>query len=188
MLVRDFRQFNPEYCANLEANLWIAYYNHRFLRLFMLLFKLNYIFFQPRKWLTLWGAYHTTRSAVIFRLTKGHEDRQKTLKHLISYFKLLSDHSIKPFDYQRVAELELEWWMIDRYPDRYKTTRSAAITASMAAMVQLSSARIQEYGENRAAAMELLGKYHEDTSTKVDWRLLHDYLRIAYQALHAAIQ
>jgi hypothetical protein len=138
--------------------------------------------------LTLFGAYYTTRAAVVFRLTKGHENKQKTAKYLERYFKLISNHSVQPFDYQKVAELELAWWMVDRYPDRYKTKRSTAITASMAAMVQLSPGRLQKYGENRAAAMELLGKYHEDTSTKVDWQSLHDYLKAAYQALYVAIQ
>ena len=68
--------------------MWIAYYNHKFLSLFVLLFRLSYSHFHPNPFTTVSGAYHTARAAMVFRMTRGNEDRQKILKHLTKFARL----------------------------------------------------------------------------------------------------
>jgi hypothetical protein len=188
MAKRDLRQFNPNNFANLDTDMWMAYYNHRFLRLFMLLFKLNYTYFKPDPILTVRGAYHSARAAIVFRKTKGHEDTAKVVKHLDNFYKLLSKHNINPFDFRKAGELELRWWLVDRYPERYKTSRASALAEGMAAIYNVEPARLSDYGKKRAAAMELLGDYHHDTQTAVDWQKIRGLLKESYLAIYKAVQ
>jgi len=135
MAKHDLRQFNPDEFAQLDADMWVAYYNHKFFRLFVLLLRLNYSHFRPHPILTLRAAYRSAMAAIVFCKTKGHEDSAKILKHLVQFYKLLSNHNVQAFDYRKAAELELEWWFVDRYPKRYKITRATALADGMAAIL-----------------------------------------------------
>ena len=184
---RDIRNFSPATFAKLDADMWIAYYHHRFFHLFVLLIRLNYTYLRPSPFLTVRGAYHSALAAVVFRRTKGHEDTKRVLRHLVQFYKLLSTHNIHPFDYQKAAELEMAWWFVDRYPNRYKKSRAAALAEGMAAIYGVSPAELKTYGEKRAAAMELLGDYHHDTTAAVDWPELRRLLNESYGALHDVV-
>jgi len=188
MAAHDLRTFNPDTFAKLDADMWVAYYNHQFLRLFRLLLKLNYTHFHPNLLLTMRAAYHSAVAAMIFRKTRGNEDKKKIIKHLTQFYLLLSRHNALTFNYQKAAQLELEWWLVDRYPDRYKISRAVALTNGMAAIYNVPASRLKVYGEKRAAAMELLGDYHQDTTTPVDWQKLRKLLRESYNGLHDAVQ
>jgi hypothetical protein len=188
MLTVDYRKFDPDAYAQIEADTWVAYYHHNFFRMFKLMLRLNYLLFRPSYRLALLGAYHTTRAAIVFRLTKGHEDNAKVLKHLTRFFKLISNYSIQPFDYKKTAEQELLWWMIDRYPGRYKESRAEIITAAMATMCRIEPEKLRNYGKKRSAAMDLIGDYHHNTSAKVDWPKIDKLLHEAYRSLHDATQ
>ena len=184
MAKRDIRNFNPNIFAKLEADMWIAYYNHKFLSLFVLLFRLSYSHFHPNPFTTVSGAYHTARAAMVFRMTRGNEDRQKILKHLTKFYRLLSDRNEASFNYQKAAELELEWWLVDRYPKRYEKTRAVALSETMAAVYSAPADKLTVYGEKRAAAMELLGDFHRDPKSKVEWVKLRKLLQDSFRALH----
>lgn len=186
-MTRDIRHFNPATFAKLDADMWVAYYNHRFFRLFVLLLKLNYTYFRPNLSLTMRGAYHSAVAAIVFRKTKGNEDTEKILHHLTLFYNLLAKNNAYKFDYDKAAGLELEWWLIDRYPNRYKQTREEVLARGMATIYNVSASKMKIYGEKRAQAMELLGDYHHDTTTTVDWVRLRVLLKEAYAALHGAV-
>jgi len=186
-MARDIREFDPKALAAIDADMWVAYYNHRFFRLFVLLLKLNYPHFRPNPAHTLQGAYHSAMAAIVFRRTKGHEDRDTTLKHLERFYELMAAHSVQSFDYKNAAELELKWWLVDRYPERYTTSRATALAEGMAVIYNMPATKLEEYGKKRAAAMELLGTYHHDTKAFVDWDMLRKLLSEAYTGLHQAV-
>lgn len=188
MRTHDIRSFDPNVLAKLDADMWVAYYNHRFFSLFVLLLKLNYIHFRPSVILTIRGVYHSAMAAIVFRRTKGREDTESVLQHLVRFYKLMSARNISPFDYQKAAELEMAWWFVDRYPGRYKISRAAALAEGMAAVYNVSPASLKEYGQDRAAAMELLGEYHHDVTATVDWERLRRLLQKSYAGLHVAVQ
>lgn len=188
MKSHDLRRIDPHALAQLDADMWVTYYNHRFARLGWLLFKLNRSHFWPDVFTTLRAAYHSTMAAIVFRKTKGHEENDRVLKHLAIFYRLLSAHNAQAFDYRRAAELELEWWMVDRYPERYQTSRASALAAGMAVIYGIEPRRLRIYGEKRATAMELLGAYHYDTRTEVDWPKLRQLLEESYEALCGAVQ
>ena len=188
MAARDIRNFSPDTFAKLDADMWVAYYNHRFFSLFVLLFKLNYTHFQPSLILTVRGAYHSAMAAIVFRRTKGNEDSDRVLKHLVHFYKLLATHTVSTFDYRKAAELEMEWWLVDRYPDRYEISRAAALAEGMAVIYSVPEVSLKTYGRKRAAAMELLGDYHYDKTATVDWDKLRTLLKESYGSLHASVQ
>ena len=187
MTKTDVRIFNPTELGELEANMWIAYYNHRFARLAWMLFTLNYGHFKLHILTTLRASYHVAAATILFRKTKGHEETDRILRHLIIYCHLLSDHELQPFDYIKAAKLELDWWFIDRYPERYTTTRAIGLAEAAAARFNMEPHLFRRYGQKRAAAMELLGAYHHDPTTVVDWKRLRRYLNESYQALHDTV-
>lgn len=188
MTKRDLRNFDPATFAKLDADMWIAYYNHHFLRLFGLLIKLNYTHFRPSLPLTLRGAYYSAMVAIVFRKTKGNEDSERILAYLVQFYKLLSGHGSHDFDWHKAAKLELKWWLVDRYPGRYKISRATALAEGMAAIYNVPASKLTVYGKNRAGAMELLGSYHHDTTARVDWEKLRQLLRRSYEGLHDAVQ
>lgn len=174
---------DPDNLAALEADMWVAYYSHHFLKLGWLLFLLNKSHFWPHPVMLFKAAYYSAMAAVVFRKTKGHENEDRVIKYLELYYKALSDFSTQPFDYKKTAQLEYVWWMIDRYPTRYKTTRADGLAAAMAVMYKLPPQKLRVYGQKRAEAMELLGDYHHDTEAAVDWPLLRRLLHESYHAL-----
>jgi hypothetical protein len=130
--------------------------------------------------LTVRGAYHSDMVAMVFRKTKGGEDTQKILTQLSKFYKILSGRNVDPFDYTKAAELELKWWMVDRYPKRYRVTRAIALEEGMSTIYNVPASKLAAYGQKRAEAMELLGDYHHDTSAEVDWEKLKQVLRGSY--------
>jgi hypothetical protein len=187
MARRNLRNFDPSVFATLDADMWIVYYNHQFLRLFILLLKLNYTYFKPNPILTLQGAYNSAMAAMVFRKTKGAEDNERVLKYLTQFYSLLSGHTVDAFNYREAAEFEMKWWFVDRYPSRYKISRASALADSMAAIYNVPTSRLATYGQKRAEAMELLGQYHHDTAAKVNWGKLRQLLQESYEGLYEAV-
>lgn len=184
MKKRDVRNFSPERFARLDTDMWRAYYRHRFLKLFLLLIRLCNQYCSPNYVLTLRAAYHSAMAAIIFRKTKGHENSEKTLKHLTHFYKLLSDHNSYPFDFTKAAELELKWWFIDRYPEKYEMSRAQALAEGAASIFKVSAKDAAPYGQKRAEAMELIGEHHHNPKAIPDWTKIHTLLVEAYQSLY----
>ena len=119
MSKHSIKNFNPGRVARLELEMWQAYYGHHFFKLFFLLIKLVHESFCVNYFLSIQVAYYSAIASIEFRLNKGKENNLSILSKLEKAFKLISQNSIEVFDYKKVANLELNWWLVDRYPDRY---------------------------------------------------------------------
>lgn len=137
--------------------------------------------------LTILTAYHSAQAAIIFRKTKHHENLPAVEHHLEQFYSMLSGHDIRPFDYIKAAKKELEWWMVDRYPERYSEDRATALAAGMAVIYQMDAAALQVYGTKRADAMMRLGRHHDDKSVVPNWAEIDALLAEAYEGLHKAV-
>ena len=137
MAKSDLRQFDYKKVARLDTAMWRAYYNHQFIKLFFLLLQVMRSQLRLNWYLTVKMAYYAGWAAADYRLRKGREDYKKTLSNLTKYEKILSEHSIQPFDYEKVARLELEWWDIHRYPKKYKKS------------LMISESELRLYAEGR---------------------------------------
>lgn len=142
-------------------------------------------------WRAVPYAYYAAAAAIIFRKTKGHEtdeSNQRILRLLERFYNLVERHSVQSFDAHETAQLELNWWYIDRYPDRYTKRRAEAFAEYKASFYGIAPTLLREYGEKRAAGMELLADYHHDTTYVVDWTKMERLLCESYRSLHDVLQ
>lgn len=149
----------------MDADMWRSYYNHQFLKMARQAFKLFKSQVGLGRFLTFKIAYYSGWAATDYRIKKGKENQTRVIKNLTKFYKVISDHSIQPFDYQRAAQLEYEWWQVHRYPERYKKDLAAAVAKPMAVAYNTSLVNLKNYGRYRAEAM-LLPEHTGDKGKK----------------------
>ncbi|HZL08007.1 MAG TPA: hypothetical protein VFC50_02330 [Candidatus Dormibacteraeota bacterium] len=182
MAKANLRQFNYQKAAKLDTAMWQSYANadREFFGLFIQAFSLikyQLGFSWPA---TIKLAYYAGRAAAAYRLRKGKENYPLARRNLTKLFETVSRNCDSPFDFKRAAKLELEWWDIQRYPEKHQKTLAQSLNENMAAVYGVSAASIKGYGNNRAAALELLN----DGSSKQMATLLTK----AWQSLHSGVQ
>jgi len=186
MKLKNLKNFNPKKVAKTETQMWQAYYRHNFFKLFILLLRLTHGEFQLSYFRTFKMAYYGAFAAISFRVNRGKENKKLILKKLTKLFKDISDCSLHKFDYQKAARLELDWWLIDRYPKLYKTTRREALSDAMSTMWNINSKKLEKYAEYRAQAMELQDEAEKDNK-EADWDKVNSLLLISFQSLYDSI-
>src|SRR6185312_185395 len=178
MLKHSLRNFDPKAVAELETDMWQAYYQHKFSKLFRLLIRLFKYQFGTSGTTNLRLAYYSTKAARIFRRS-GDEDA--TLKNLELFYEILQKHSAENFDKTLAAKTELNWWIIHRYPK--KGVLAEALAENMAILYSLSSKPLLKYGEFRAQAMDLRDTAIHKEKRELDWLTIQEYLNKSYDAL-----
>jgi len=166
--------------------MWHAYYHHNPLKLFYLLMKLAREFFGVNYLTAIGMGYYSASAAVDFSWNKGREKEERIVKRLTKFYKLISDRSLEEFDYRRAAQLELQWWMVDRYPERYPISREEALAKGMASIFNVDHSKLLEYGKFRAEAMVVQDRA-ELNKEEADWVLVEDLLRSSFRALKHAV-
>lgn len=190
MAKKDIREFDSAYLAKMDVALWKAYYNHQFFKMFRLIIAAAYRSMGPNIFFTVAYAYYSSMAAVVFRKTKGHEtdaSNARILRYLEKFYALVSKKSAEPFDYKLAAKVELEWWFVDRYPERYKETRADIFARHREIFYAVPQDHLREYAVKRAEGMELLADYHHDITYQVDWDKMERLLAESYQALYAGL-
>ena len=188
MKKKSLKKFNPDKVAEIELDTWKAYYKHQFLRLFFLLVHLVHENFGVSCLVSLRIAFYAALAASDFRLNKGKEKLERVLKMLINFCRVISSHSIEPFDYKKAAELELQWWMIDRYPDRYKISREEGLALAMAAVYSVEPSKLEDYAKLRAEAMVLQDEAENLKNREADWNKIGTLLRDSWRSIYQVIQ
>ncbi len=180
---KSLKNFNPDKVAELEVYMWQTYYSHNFLKLFFLLIKLAHESFSVNYLLSIRIAYYLASASVDFRVNKGKENSQRILHKLEKAFKLISRNSMEVFDYKKVASLELNWWLVDRYSDRYKISRAEAISLAMSELYGVNHSLLKEYGEKRAEAMVVQDNLKDNS----EWGKIGVLLNESYNSLYKNI-
>ncbi|MDQ5954660.1 MAG: hypothetical protein QG583_588 [Patescibacteria group bacterium] len=109
MVKQSLKKFNGDKVAELETQMWQAYYKHKFFKLFLLLIRMMHELFGLNYFYAVRIAFYATSSAMEFRLNRGKEDKKSILKKLEKFYKNIQKYSLKSFDYKKVAELEMNW-------------------------------------------------------------------------------
>ena len=115
---RSLRDFNPGEVARLDTAMWRSYYAKQRLPLFFQLTELlRKEYHLP--WLrSQWVAYQAAKAAFVFK--EGRTE--PTTRRLALSTWLLWRHSAisgEPFDVDRAAKLELEWWIVHREREKH---------------------------------------------------------------------
>ena len=188
MAKSNLRQFDYKKVAKLDADMWQSYYNHQFIKMFVQLLRIMRTQLHLNWFLTFRLARHSGWAATVYRLEKGHENYPRVLRNLVKFYKTISDNCTKPFDYQKVAELELEWWDIHRYPSKYKKTLEQSLADAQAVIYHTGSTEFKDYAHGRAVAM-LLPKHEGDKQDNPpDWNEINKLLLKSWKSLYATVQ
>lgn len=185
---KDLRQFDYQKVAKLDSDMWRAYYNHQFFKLFLLLIRLMRTQFQFGHFLALRTAYYAGIAATDYRIRRGHENMARVEKRLIKFYQVISANSKEPFDYKKAAEIELEWWNIHRYPKRYKKTLEVSLAEGAAIIYNGKTKDFLEYGRLRAEAMILRDQMGDVQKVEPNWKKIESLLTTSWRSLHDAVQ
>ena len=104
--------FDPDHVALLEAEGWRAYYAKKWARVLYLTERTTATEFHVPVPLSLQGAYLVTRAAVAFKPVDN--DLAKTWRALRAYYALVGRWSGLGFVTDKVADLELQYWIVHR--------------------------------------------------------------------------
>jgi hypothetical protein len=182
----DIRSFEPDEVARLETAMWRSYYDRRRLPLFGQLVALlrGQFQLQPLRAVTLAGL--AARAAAVFQVGAGHHDYRRALPYLERYYRAIRAVSDVPFDPQRAAGLELEWWIVHREGELHPPGDLEQALAGLAAeLYQVPAERLWTHASRRAEAMTI----RDHASRRAvgvledDWARIEAVLWVAWKAL-----
>src|SRR5205814_10534301 len=90
------------------------YYDHQPVRLFGQLSELMRTQYGFPFWRSIVGAFYAARAAEVFQRGHSRDEYMRALPDLVSYYGLVRKTTVPPFDLDKAAALELEWWIIHR--------------------------------------------------------------------------
>lgn len=187
----DPRRFDADAVARADALMWRDYYEKRRLSLFMRLTALLHEQYGLSWGESFYAAVEASRAAFVFKGGHSRADYEKALPGIERFYRVINRRSVSPLDAERVARLELEWWIVHRERESYPPDAlKNALAAETAELYSVPQAQVMEYAELRARAMLLRDDTAERSGTvEADWaeieRLLHDSWRSLYRAVNA---
>jgi hypothetical protein len=184
------RDFDPDEVARLETAMWRSYYDKQQVRLFnqateLLRTQYNMPLVRSNR-----VAYHAAKAAFIFKDGKQRSDYEKALPDLIEFYKSVREVSDTPFDVDRAAHLELEWWIIHRDRARHPAgDLDRALGELQAEIYHVPVEKLMEHARLRAEAMRIRDTRAESGGVKEeDWARIGDLLRESWRSLRNAVK
>jgi len=177
----DLRDFDAVEVARLETDMWRSYYERRQVRLFLQLAGLLRTQFRLPFLRSHVVAFSAARAAFIFKDGSGRESYERALPALKNFYTAIRKASVTPFDPDKVAKLELEWWIVHRSRD--KEALSRALAYLQAELFHLPAERFTDHGRLRAEAMLLRDARWESGMTESDWSTINGLLERSWQDL-----
>ena len=180
------RSFDPDEVARLDTAMWRSYYAKQQVKLYNQLTELlrtqyNLPFVRSNT-----VAYQAARAAFVFKGGHNRQEYEKALPYLLSFYASLRKVSDIPFDVDRAARLELEWWIIHRQRDTHAPGDLARALADLQAeLYKMPSERFAEHARLRADAMTIRDtKAEAGGVTEADWAKIDDLLHASWRSLH----
>jgi hypothetical protein len=179
------RGFDPNEVARLETAMWRSYYDKQQLRLYnqmteLLRSQYNLPFIRSNT-----VAYQAARAAFVFKGGHNRQEYEKALPYLVSFYAAIRNVSDIPFDVERAARLELEWWIIHRERDKHQSGDLArALAALSSELYQMPAERFTVHARLRAEAMTIRDtKADNGGVAEADWARIDELLHASWQSL-----
>ncbi len=184
------REFDPQAVARIETAMWRSYYDKERLALFTQLAELMRSQYRMTLVRSNEAAYQAARAAFVFKEGKQRADYEQALPNLRNFYRDIRAQSDTPFDVERAAKLELEWWIIHRQRAQQKDGDLARSLAELQAeLFQLPAERFAEHARLRAEAMLIRDdKAAAGGVSEADWRRIDELLHQSWQSLWKAVQ
>jgi len=180
---RSIRVFDPDRVADLELDMWQAYYAREKVRLFRgLLISLHEQNRYPWAKAAVAG-FHLARAAATF--AEARSDYEQVLPDLERAYATEREWTQAGFDPAAVARAELAWWVARRVPGQDSADHVGALIADENALLyEVPRERVLHASVLRARA----GKLRDEGGDHADWTTVSTLLRQSYRELHSALQ
>jgi hypothetical protein len=185
----DIRVFDADHMARLDTDMWRSYYDKKPVALYLQLGQVlrdEFHMTLARSYVTAFRAAH---AAFVFKRGHARADYERALPELERYFTDIHEISTSPFDVDRAARTELEWWIVHRERASHASgdlSRSLAIAAGV--LYQVDPLRLTTYGDERAIAMTIRDdRQAAGGVSQADWDAIDAHLRRSWGALRAAL-
>ena len=184
------REFNPDEVARLETAMWRSYYSKQQVKLYNQLTELLRSQYNLPLVRSNAVAYQAARAAFVFKDGRNRADYEKALPNLVSFYTSIRNVSDIPFDIDRAARLELEWWIIHRERKTHKPGDLDRALAELAAeLYRLPVERAMEHARLRAEAMTIRDTRAEAGQvSETDWARIDQLLHESWRSLKEAVQ
>jgi hypothetical protein len=179
----SLKSFDPDRTADLEVDMWKAYYDKETVRLFddLVIFTRGQVHYS---WATAGQAsYHLARAASTFANLKDHYEQ--VLPDLEQAYTIERNWVGADFDPSAVARAELAWWVARRIPGQNSPEHVGELIAEENALIYgVSKQSVLAASILRAKA----GKLRDDGGADADWTEVSRLLHESYRALYTAVQ
>jgi hypothetical protein len=186
----DLRRFDPDDVARLDTVMWRSYYDRKPLALFFQLADLmrRQFHFPPLRSHVV--AASAAKAAFVFKDGHDRGEYERALPDLIRYYEAIRAISSTPFDVERTARAELEWWIVHRQRARQapgNLERSLAIAAGE--LYRKPAAVMAGYARERREAMDIRDRGAvRGGVTEAEWANIEEHLRASWRSLHDAVR
>ena len=184
------RDFNPDEVARLETAMWRSYYDRKQVALYNQMTELLRSQYNLPLVRSNVVAYEAARAAFVFKDGHNRADYEKALPNLVSFYTSIRKVSDIPFDIDRAARLELEWWIIHRERKTHRPGDLDRALAELAAeLYRIPVERATEHARLRAEAMTIRDNKAENGGvTEKDWAKIDELLHESWRSLKEAVQ
>lgn len=185
----DIRVFDAAQVARLDTDMWRSYYDRKPAALFLQLAELLRVQFHFPVLRSYVVAGHAARAAFVFKDGARRADYERALPDLRAYFEAIRAISVTPFDVERAARLELEWWIVHRERPRHAPgDLDRAVADAAAALYDVPGARLATYGHERSVAMTIRDSTQATGGvSEADWTAIRGHLDTSWASLAAAV-
>src|SRR4051812_41905080 len=172
----SLREFDADEVARLDTAMWRSYYSRQRARLFAQLGELLRTQYQLPLWRSNAVAYRAAKAAFVFKDGHSRADYERALPDLLSFYNSIRSVSDTDFDPERVARLELEWWIVHRERRAHPPGALERALADLEAeLYRVPAERLMEHARLRAEAMEIRDtKAEQGGVTEEDWRRIDE--------------
>jgi hypothetical protein len=186
----QLREFDANEVARLETAMWRSYYEKQRVKLFNQLSELLRTQYHMPLVRSNQVAYYAANAAFTFKKGSGRADYEKALPDLVKFYGAIRKMSDIPFDVDRVARLELEWWIIHRERARHPPGDLEKSLAELQAEIyRVPVDRLMEHGRLRAEAMVIRDtKAERGGVTEEDWTRINELLKQSWNSLAQAVK
>ena len=184
------REFDADEVARLETAMWRSYYEKERVQLFNQLSKLLRTQYDMPLVRSNQVAYYAANAAFVFQKGRQRSDYEKALPDLLKFYQSLRNMSDIPFDVDRAARLELEWWIIHRERAKHPPgDLEHALSELQAEIYGIPIERLREHGRLRAEAMTIRDtKADAGGVTEADWAKIDELLHQSWRSLATAVK
>jgi hypothetical protein len=183
------RSFNADEVARLETAMWRSYYDKKELRLYNQMTELLRSQYNLPLIRSNAVAYQAARAAFVFKGGHKRQEYEKALPYLINFYTSIRKVSDIPFDIDRAAKLELEWWIVHRERDKHEPGDLARSLADLSAeLYQMPAELFSEHARLRAEAMTIRDTKAESGGvTEADWAKIDSLLHDSWRSLFSVV-